>query len=212
MGDPTGNIIGYDPGGNGKHGFAILHVRNGTPDILEVQTLGDAEEVFSRMENTANLVGVGLDTMTCWSTGKSGLRPADRWLRDEYQEVTNSVVSPNGMYGSMGINGMSVLIKAREAQPDLFVTETHPKVLCYALFEKKYDYENRSTQMDGDLNNKLDTEVETENDHEWDAAVSTLAALRGQQDRWKNDLHEIESSDDERLVEPCGPTHYFWPE
>jgi hypothetical protein len=212
MGNPSGNIIGYDPGGNGKHGFAVLHVENGTANHLEVRTLADAEEILTVIEETSNLIGLGIDTMTCWSTGESGLRPADRWLREHYEEVSNSIVSPNGMYGSMGVNGMSILIKVSEAQEDLFVTETHPKVLFFALFDEKYDYENNSDQMNEKLGAELDTDVETKNDHEWDAAVSTLAVLRSKQRKWTNDLHEIESSNGERFVEPCGETHYFWPQ
>lgn len=212
MTNSTGNIVGYDPGGNGKHGLAVLHVESEIPKTLESHTIDDAESAILKVEETSNLIGFGIDTMTRWSTGESGLRPADRRLRNRYEEASNSVVSPNGMYGSMGINGMSVLIAARKAQRNLLVTETHPKVLYYAMFGEQYDYENDSARMDTQLQDELNTEVETENDHEWDAAVSTLAVLRGRQGRWKNDLHEIESSDGERLIDPCGETHYFWPE
>ena len=36
----------------------------------------------------------------------------------------------------MSVNGMAVLLAVRQAFPDIFVTETHPKVLCYALLEE----------------------------------------------------------------------------
>ena len=214
MSNLTGNIIGYDPGGNDKHGLAILHVEDAVPKTLETHALEDAESVIRKMEDTSNLIGAGIDTMTCWSTGKSGKRPADRWLEKNYEEVNNSVVAPNGMYGSMGINGMSLLIEARKSQKYIFVTETHPKVLYYALFDEKYDYDNKSARMDTQLQKRFSDEIDvgTEDDHEWDAAVSTLAVLRGMQDEWTHDLHKAERDPDERLVEPAGKTHYVWPE
>jgi hypothetical protein len=49
------------------------------------------------------------------------------------------------------------------------------------------------------------------NDHEWDAALSTLAVLRGLDGAWSRDLHALDASDDETLIEPAGPTRYVWP-
>jgi len=211
MSSLTGGIVGYDPGGNGKHGFALLHIENGTTRTLETHTLDDAEGAISQLSTVSDLIGLGIDTMTCWSTGQSGWRPADQWLKNEYDDVKSSVVSPNGMYGSMGINGMAVLIEARNTQSDLFVTETHPKVLYRALVGKKYDYDNESASMDTVIEKELGTTVEISNDHEWDAALSTLAALRGLQGEWELDLHEKELGETARLIKPCGKTHYVWP-
>jgi hypothetical protein len=106
----------------------------------------------------------------------------------------------------------SVLIEARKQHCDLFVTETHPKVLYRALFGQKYDYGDNATQMNEALKAKLNVEVRISNDHEWDAAISALAALRGLQGAWKHDLHREHSDEEARLVEPCGETYYFWPE
>lgn len=134
-----GVIVGYDPGGNGRHGLAILLVRDGAPVELETLTLETAEDVASRLESLGVLIGLGVDTLTCWSTGPSGWRPADRWLRHRYPEVENSVASPNSLLGSMGLGGMAVLIATRQTHTSTTVTETHPKVLCWHLLGKKYD-------------------------------------------------------------------------
>jgi hypothetical protein len=53
----------------------------------------------------------------------------------------------NGLAGSMGLNGMSVLIAARHKYPDVSVVETHPKVLYWALANKRYDYQSARDDM-----------------------------------------------------------------
>ena len=124
----TGIVIGYDPGGNGKHGVARATLRDG--DILSVTTTtcNVVEDVVASIVNNETPLGLGVDTLTCWATGHNGWRPADRWLRQRYDCVQNSVVAPNSLYGAMSLSGMALLVTVRQAFPDLFVTETHPKV------------------------------------------------------------------------------------
>jgi hypothetical protein len=66
----------------------------------------------------------------------AGVRLIDGCENDT-QNVRNSVMTPNGLAGSMGLNGMSVLIAARRRYPDVTVVETHPKVLYWALANKR---------------------------------------------------------------------------
>lgn len=206
----TGTIIGYDPGGNGHHGLARLVLKNGSIQEGTTETLDNSEQVIKVAQEQRTLVAVGVDTLTCWSTGPSGWRPADRWLRQKYREVQNSIVSPNGLYGSMVLNGMGLLVSLRNQRPDLFITETHPKVLFWFLKREKYDYENKTALMDKMLMNNLGVRISPANNHEWDSAISAFAALQSVMGIWKHDLHKIAS--EERLVSPCGSTHFFWPE
>ena len=147
----TGTIFGYDPGGNKKHGVAKLEVVENRIREVEKSTLDTAEKVIEYIGNTDSLIGLGVDTLTCWSTGGGGWRPADRWLRQTCPEVINSIMSPNRLCGSMSLNGMTVLIILREKKPDLFITETHPKVLLRHITGEKYDYENRKDFMNKKL-------------------------------------------------------------
>lgn len=204
-------FIGYDPGGNNCHGLAELHVENGKATRLVTMTLHTVEDVVSHIEKLPSLTALGVDTLTCWSTGPSGWRPADRWLRRRYPQVQQSVVSPNGLYGSMGLNGMAVLVMARRRFPDLLITETHPKVLYWQIAGRRYNFETERQVMDDALVEHLGIAVAPKTEHEWDAVVSALAALRGAEGQWSNDLHKIETARNERLIEPCGPTHYSWP-
>lgn len=220
MSNLTGHIIGYDPGGNGKHGFAALRVDRGEPKSLSTKKLYDAEGVLSHIEHTGrDLIALGIDTMTCWCTGESGLRPADEWLDENYSG--NSVVSPNGMYGSMGINGMAVVFEVRndstlgDGTGNPPVTETHPKVLYQEVWGVGNGFPEYGDvpKMNAALEDELGLPVEADSDHEWDAAVSTLGALRGLTGAWGFDLHhDLDREPDGRLVKPSGETHYFWPE
>lgn len=150
-----GTIVGYDPGGNGTQGVANISISGSQCTKIEVCTLDTAEDVISWIDEVEDLIGLGVDTLACWSTGPSGWRAADLWLRKRYTEIQQSVVSPNGLYGSMGLNGMAVLVSIREKRIDLPISETHPKVLYWALQRKKYDYTNAAPEMDFNLSDWL---------------------------------------------------------
>lgn len=209
----TGTLIGYDPGGNGHHGLAILAVEDGTARSIHIETCDTVEDVLRHLEPIGDLLGAGIDTITCWSTGPSGWRPADRWMRQQYPfEVARSVTAPNSLYGSMSLSGMSVIHVLRQLEPALPVSETHPKVIHSVLWGHRYDYTRNARPMDHALSEVLELAIHTATDHEWDAAVaaySMLCALRGD---WPFDLHQIEPRADERILSPCGPTLYAWPE
>jgi|SRR5437867_1046450 len=144
----SGVIVGYDPGGAEGHGVATLVVEAGKAARLSTTTVGTTEQVIKLVERTPGLIALGIDTLTCWSTGPGGWRPADRWLRERYRSIANSVVAPNGLRGSMAVSGMALLIAIEPGQSTLFVTETHPKVLFWFLSRASYDYAGRREFMD----------------------------------------------------------------
>lgn len=208
----NGTIVGYDPGGNEAHGFALLTIKDGEPEGISVTTLSNAEAVIKEIRSKA-ILGLGVDTLSCWCTGNSGWRPADIWLRTRYPEVINSIMSPNALSGSMGINGMSVLIETAKMSNDITLSETHPKVLYYALIRKRYDYDKNHVEMDDFLSKRiLGLNVKTSNSHEWDAAISAYALMMGITGMWTCDLHKLKLENNYRLVQPCGKTFYYWPE
>ena len=208
----TGTVVGYDPGGNCKHGLARATVRDGDIVCVTTETLPTVEDVVASIRDIKTPLGIGIDTLTCWSTGHSGLRPADRRLRQCYRAVAKSVLASNSIRGAMSVNGMAVLGAVREAFPDIFVTETHPKVLYYALFKEHYDYTVPNIcVMDKCLSRLLNVDIAPQNEHEWDAAISILPVVRRLHESWELDLHALPTDPDECLVQPCGRTNYVWP-
>ncbi len=218
----TGTVVGYDPGGNRKHGFARAEIRDGKiVKLVTTTTLKTTEEVVREILGEEKPLGLGIDTLTCWSTGPSGLRPADRWLRRQYPDEQKRVIAPGGLRGAMCLNGMAVLAAVRQAFPDIFVTETHPKVLYYALScGQHHDYSGANkSNMDRWLRGRLDgVDVTLEDEHQWDAAISILPVVRALSGSWQRDLHDPDHPDhapinsSERLMHPCGKTTYMWPE
>lgn len=208
----TGTVIGYDPGGDHKHGFAEATIRGGRILNLTTKTLPSVEDVVASILDLESPLGLGIDTLTCWGTGPSGWRPADRWLRQRYPDVRNSVQAPNSLYGAMSVSGMASLVVVRQTLPDIFITETHPKVL-YKHFNERYDYNGpNASVMNKRLSRLLAVDVAPRNEHEWDSAISILAVVRGLHGTWQRDLHALPTNPDERLVQPCGKTAYVWPD
>jgi hypothetical protein len=205
--------FGYDPGGNHKHGVAAFRVISGGFASIETALLDSAEDVIKWFRNKADEpVAIGIDTLTCWSTGLSGWRPADTWLRERYPEARASVASPNSLYGSMSLNGMAVLLSLRVELSKLLITETHPKVLHRHIFKAPYDYASSGPSMNAALSKHLECELDCSNDHQWDAAISALVAYRCASGQWQRDLHMLPTTAGERLISPCGPTKYAWPD
>lgn len=247
--DLTGCFLGYDPGGNKKHGVAAIGVESGDVKMAAcdtVKTAGDAlrwlQERIARKKtecirrgaaDLGPVQGLGIDTLTYWSSGRSGLRKADEMLRHVFDPLlretgakkhfSSSVVAPNSLYGSMSVNGMFVLRKLRESSEppesssDPWVTETHPKVLFFALSGEKYDYENRRAEMNRWLAREMNMHGHgmeesglTKDDHQWDALISAWAAHQGFTGNWEANLVAYENRS--RLDFPAGPVDYRWPD
>ena len=112
----------------------------------------------------------------------------------------------------MGLNGMSVLMTICKQFPNAMVTETHPKVLYWHLAQQEHAYSVNKAAMDCVLSTELGIRVESANEHEWDAGLSALVAVKGRSNVWTRDLHRLAPNPSERLITPCGRTHYFWPD
>lgn len=207
----TGKIVGYDPGGNGNHGVATLMVDEGRPIQLSFATVRSAQAAFDWLTIGDIPSAAGIDTLTVLSTGDSGWRPADRWLRGQYPQVQNSVVNPNYLQGAMALNGLAVMISLRGASEDIVVSETHPKVLYHRLSGFQYGYQVNRVRMNELLGQWIGLAVRTTCDHEWDAVISCFAVLQGITGRWVTDLHQLPAVPGEKLVQPGGPSHYYWP-
>ena len=206
-------VFGYHPGGNGSHGAAMLEYDQRVVRKASCHTCKSVEDAISWFEGLSVLpAAIGVDTLTCWSTGASGWRPADVWLRQRYPEARASVASPNSIYGSMSLGGMSLLLALRSMFPSIIITETHPKVLYRALSGRKYDFVADGSAMLELLSRSYGVSARCGNDHEWDALISAVVAFHAASGSWHRDLHQLACARGSRLVKPCGDTSYFWPE
>lgn len=244
--DLTGCFLGYDPGGNDGHGVASFRVDESgcitEPRSDTRRTVHGVLDWFRKMVRDLGPVrAVGIDTLTYWSALESGWREADEWLRKRHPEASGSVVALNSMYSSMSVNGMFVLLELRKICPGLDVTETHPKVLHFALAdslcltdrlyptrekkdgkfrETKRQFEQRVFVDSPDLNRRLAEWMgvdigalpkKPKNSHEWDALISAWAALHAKSRAWKINLVSLEK-DGDHLLFPATGVEYRWPD
>lgn len=68
----SGTIMGYDPGSRNAHGVAAASFVNGELQNIQIETLNTSEQVLNFAESYPDLKAIGIDTLTCWSTGESG--------------------------------------------------------------------------------------------------------------------------------------------
>jgi hypothetical protein len=208
-------FIGYDPGGQrNRNGIALLDSTGVRPTFTAacVCSVDEAIDWVGENLNGRTPKAAGIDTLLYWETGKTGLRAADRWLRERYPVVANSVISSNSLYGSMGVQGMAFAILLRKRWRTLKLVETHPKVLHYALLKpvKQLRWKADSEAMRIWLADQIGVMGASalENDDQWDALISAWAAWQGVSGAWPHNLR----SDSRKAIEPAGWVAYFWPE
>jgi hypothetical protein len=119
----------------------------------------------------------------------------------------------------MGLNGLTVGLVLRQQWPHLIISETHPKVLHFALAQNAWAYQRALAAMNTSLLRWLGLEPGQiagglDSEHKWDALVSAFAVMQGVTKRWQTDLHRfpVVSERHGRYVELCGFTNYFWPD
>jgi hypothetical protein len=212
----NGRVFGYDPGGNGKHGLASLDIKVGEVVSAETKTVQTVQHVIDEILMESCPIGIGIDTLTEWRTGTSGVRSADDWLCRTYVKCKQSVLSPNELRGAMVINGMIVLLRLRDRWQKLPASETHPKVVFHALTGRELIYgdvglPDRIERLLAWLGLGEGT-VQIRNNHEWDALISAFCVLKGLRGEWTNNLHEPIRAVEHEMVRPAGRTFYFWPE
>lgn len=193
--------VGADPGGKGNFGIAIL-TESDQPQTSSVDCADEAVAFVCRhLDGT--LCGVGVDAPLWWSSGRSGDRHADQWLRQRYGLAGGKVQAANSLRGAALTQGAMFIQRMRETYPAVPVTESHPKALLKAL-----------TQGDWEVfASRFGLKSVTANDHERDALIAAISAREGFQERWPHDLSikRLPTEQDPRSYW-LAPVHYFWPE
>lgn len=193
--------VGADPGGRNNFGVAVLWA-DGSVHTARVSCADEAvDEVRQQVEDPP--AGVGVDAPLWWSSGISGGRCVDQWLRSRYGLAGGQVQPPNALRGAALVQGFMFVQRIRELFPDVPVTETHPKALLAALKIDERDFYNRFL---------VQLEAGVVSEHERDAVISAVAAREGFNRQWTTDLSVSRypsEQDPSRFW--LAPVHYFWP-
>jgi predicted nuclease with RNAse H fold len=195
--------VGADPGGKGKFGIALA-VDGSQPLTESVDCAEDAVKFFFAHFDIMPS-GVGVDAPLWWSSGKHGLRRADKWIRDTYNLPSKNVQAINSMWGSVLVQGALFVELLRLSFPTVNVTETHPKAVLRATGEETWKGIFRELHTPLTIDGKPDDQR--------DALISAISAREGFCGRWTRDLiQERCTSEQDPLKHWLAPVHYFWPE
>ena len=193
--------VGADPGGKGNFGVAVLAGEK----RVESSSVDCADEAIAFLRAHLDLAprGVGVDAPLWWSSGRSGDRHADQWLRNRYGLSGGEVQAANSLRGAALIQGAMFVQRLRELYPDVPVTESHPKALLKSVVGNDWAAFSARFQFVADPSNE----------HERDAIVSAIAAREGFEGRWIHDLGDTRLySEQDPKTHWLAPIHYFWPE
>lgn len=215
--------LGYDPGGIGAGGCAILRFGNDKePPVVRLNTVDSVDEAIAwfdkRLEGNIPSAA-GIDAFIYWETGRSGWRAADEFLKVRYEDDVKSVLSSNSTFGSMAVQGMAMAMRLKSRWPKIQqITEAHPKVLFRALTNKKHDGDEKNKEdccielkkwttnnVKVDLRKKFSRMAN--NDHEYDAILAAWAAMNGHREQWVTNLRDFSVN----ALEPAGEVYYWWP-
>ncbi|MDV2989183.1 MAG: DUF429 domain-containing protein [Dehalogenimonas sp.] len=203
MNDNGAIWIGVDPGGKRNFGLAILR-SDGSSQTWCVDCAEDAIKIIQKKLDRIPS-GIGIDAPLWWSSGKSGDRSVDQWLRQHYRLSGGEVQAANSLRGAALIQAAMFVQRVREVFPSIPVTESHPKALLKGLYYNDWA-EFSDCFKAGDKPNT---------DHERDALISAVSAREGFECRWQNDLSlSVERLTTEQNPKKywLAPIHYFWPE
>ena len=104
---------------------------------------------------------------------------------------------------------MMLALRIRETFPDTRITETHPKVLLYAL-EPALELERRESSFFERFDIPTDC---WRDEHQRDATIGAVCAREGFEGRWTFDLaRHCHDSEQDPSSYCLAPMHYFWPE
>lgn len=195
--------IGVDPGGKGNFGVAVL--RSGKPAETWCVDCADeaVETIAQRLESAP--AGVGIDAPMWWSSGLSGDRLADQWIRSQYGLSGGNVQTANSLRGAALVQGAMFAYRMRTAYPEVNITESHPKTVWVAMDVSNW---SQFCQQFGVAAN-----IQGDQEHERDAILAAVCAREGFEGRWTNDLSMRRHASE---LDPSSywlaPIHYFWPD
>ena len=198
-----GAWIGADPGGRNKFGVAALS-SNG---YVESTRFSCAREAVAWVaELNVNLLGVGVDAPLWWSSGISGARSADHWLRDRYPKARNSVMLINSIFGGVLLQGFLFAAELRQRFPEVPVTEAHPKLLLHA---RRQDFGTLARESGLTVDRRTICEA---NDDRRDAVLAALAAREGFSGNWTHDIAGLDPLCGEQAApeRALRPVNYWW--
>jgi len=207
--------FGADPGGSNAFGVALLRANGSFVSGL----VSSADEALKWLETPKQrewlaefregLEAVGIDAPMWWSSGESGDRSADRYVRRLFPKSSGTVQTANSLRGAVLIQGVLLATRLRAELPNLPITEAHPKALLKALWRERPPWQKIAERFC--LHGPAPDHTR---DHERDALLAAVAAREGSTGRWTRDLALCDRlcGEQKPAAVAWAPVHYWWPE
>lgn len=96
-----------------------------------------------------------------WSSGPSGDRRADRWIREQYRIHAGTVQTTNSLRGACLIQAALFAERARQLFPSVPITEAHPKAVLLALGYRTWSEFCSAFSVNGTAKNKHEEDAVT---------------------------------------------------
>jgi predicted nuclease with RNAse H fold len=206
-----GTYLGFDPGGAGRFGWAILS-GSGLPLCLVDRGVADhAEGAFTSAMNSAEwrFDAVGIDAPLFWR--KDGDRRADQLVREAITQRgchNATVQSVNSLPGACSIQGMLVALMCQRRDANAMpMTEAHPKALLWLLDKASIERHHDDIALVDLGDYVVGAGVQGASDHERDAVLGAVAAfaMASRLIGWR-DLYAIETN----AITPLSPAPGYW--
>jgi predicted nuclease with RNAse H fold len=202
-------LVRSRPRGAKAFGVAVLR-DDGT---YETNTVSFADEAAQWLgERGHEVVGAGIDAPLWWSSGDSGDRQADQWLRRHYKISGGTVQPMNSLRGAALVQGVMLAVRLRQRQSHLSITEAHPKALLKALWRKASKAGPTWVEVAERFGLQGAVLNDTGGDHERDAVLAAVVAREGSRGVWLRDLAggRLPCEQDPASL-AWGPVNYWWP-
>ena len=206
-------ILGFDPGGVGEFGWAVLELTSGArPAFRKSGSAGHAEgaihAALANVDSNDRVAAAEIDSPLYWTP--SGDRLAEVAVHASMKargapNVGGTVQHPNSLRGACVVQGPATAIILRQRIPNVPITEAHPKALLWALGIATQARQPRDLTY-ADLDQLVPCTYACE--HERDAILSAWAAhcMVRRSSGWIN-LAAAEPSP----IFMAGPVEYWFP-
>lgn len=171
------HVFGFDPGGQGAFGWAVLSLHGGVPSLRGSGTCSSAPEALAALQPRCDVqpAAFASDAPLFWA--HAGDRVVDQVVRKMVCAsggAGGTVGHVNSLRGACLVQGVLVSRMASERWPDAQISEAHPTALLCVSSDAR------------DFAQHVKNQVGTE--HERDAAIAayTAHALMSRLKGWRN--------------------------
>lgn len=175
--------VGFDPGGDGKFGWAACFPEGKVLHLIATGRAGHAKEAVNQAlsvsRNRGIVVGAGIDAPLFWT--EDGGRYVDEVVRRAIQQLgapypAGTVQHFNSLQGACLVQGVLTAKLLHDQLPQIAITESHPKALLYLLGIASAKTSPASVTVN-DLSRYVVCDSGQLEEHERDAVLAAITAF-----------------------------------